>query len=122
MPAPRDYFVERSAFGRDMKARPVPPPWGIDEWASWHAAKLHHAVAVTFRERIADRDLRVREAAERVGMSPAYLGRVLRGEVWLSAQTLAKIERVAGDLVIAVRIPAYRDQRRVDRTGGTTYL
>lgn len=111
--APRDYFRRPGEFGVRMNADPIDEPYPRRELAEWQAARLHHAVAVIFRERLASLGRSRAQAAEAIGTSVSYLGRVLRGEVWLSAQMLRLMESLVGDLVIAVEEPHYRLVRRV---------
>lgn len=113
--APRDYFETPSEFGTNLRARPVPRPATLLAQSEWETARLHHAIAATFSERLALRGKTRRQAAERMAISYRYLGRVLRGEVWLSAKMLGLMEVAVGGLVVAVLMPPGRPVRRAVR-------
>lgn len=113
MSAPRDWLATASEFGVIPNAEVKPAPKSISRLAEWKAARLHHAVALTFSQRIHDVGMTRAAAAGKMQTSPAYLGRVLRGEVALSAHFLGLMEAVAGDLVVVSRTPVHYPHRRV---------
>lgn len=126
MSSPRSYYETPRLFGKSLKAARIVVPVSRDGAVAWIAAWFHHAVAYVAIKRMKAHDIRRKELAAKMGISTGYLERILRGEVGLSADKLARLEYVLGPIAVAMpkgpeKEPDHRALLRV-REGDTRAL
>lgn len=67
--------------------------------------ELAASIAVTVLELLRQRNLTKQQLAEKMGVKPQYISRVVKGKANLTLDTIAKLEKALGDQIITVSDP-----------------
>lgn len=68
------------------------------------ARRYSALVALTVRRELRIKDISQQSFADRLGVSPQYLGKILKGNENLTLETIGKIERVIGRPILKVMV------------------
>ena len=72
-----------------------------DDWR-----ELAASIAVTVLLLLKQRDMTKQQLAERMGVKPQYISRVVKGKANLTLDTIAKLEKALGEQIISVSDPS----------------
>lgn len=70
------------------------------EWLS-----MSHEIALTVHYYLRNAKMTQKELAERINVSPAYIGKVLKGNENLTLETICKLEKAIGTKFVTVATP-----------------
>lgn len=95
---PKDWLLDPNSFGRSTPVRWVRPASRHEE-SRLKAAQLQHEITAAVAKRMWVRGVDRRQLAAECGLRYAQLGRLMRGEVWMSVTHLGELFPVLGELV-----------------------